>query len=85
MMPGSPALGARYYQEQAPGTAMDGAEVLSLTERVTTPAGAFENCLRTRETSSLEPRAKEYKVYAPGVGIIRDGHPVLVSVKRPTP
>ena len=78
-IPGSPAVGSRYYQEQAPGVAMDRAEVVSLTERITAPGGVFEACLKTKESSPLEPLVKEYKVYAPGVGLVKDGSLVLVS------
>ena len=78
-MPGAPALGSRYYQEQAPGIAMDRAEVVSLTERIATPAGVFTDCLKTKETSPLEPLAHEYKLYAPGIGLVKDGSLVLVS------
>lgn len=78
MMPGTPVAGMRYYQEMAPKVAMDRAEIVSVGERLTVPAGAFERCLKTEETTPLE-RATEYKVYAPGVGIIQDGPLVLVS------
>ncbi|MGI8787167.1 MAG: hypothetical protein ACR2HG_05325 [Pyrinomonadaceae bacterium] len=71
-MPGLALLGARYYQELAPNRAMDRAEIISLSETKTTPAGAFTNCLKTEETTPLEPREKEYKLYAPGVGLIQD-------------
>jgi hypothetical protein len=71
-MPGSPLLGARYYQEIAPKLAMDRAEVKSLSDKLETPAGRFENCLKTEETSALES-AHEVKVYAPGIGLILDG------------
>ena len=70
-MPGTPLLGARYYQEVAPGQAMDRAEVKSLGETLETPAGKFVNCLNTKETSALES-ARETKIYAPGVGLILD-------------
>lgn len=79
MMPGTPAVGMRHDQERAPGIAMDHAEIVSLTERVTTPAGTFERCLRTKETTPLEKGAVEYKVYAPGIGLIQDGSLKLVS------
>ena len=79
MMPGTPKVGMKFYQEQATGVAMDRAEILSVTERVTTPAGAFERCVKTRETTPLEKFAREYKLYAPGVGLIRDGDMTLVS------
>lgn len=71
-MPGTPLLGARYYQEIAPKVAMDRAEVKGLKDKLETPAGRFENCLNTEETSALE-RAREVKVYAPGIGLISDG------------
>jgi len=72
-------IGQRYYQEAAPGVAMDRARVVSVTERGTTPAGTFERCLKTEETTPLEPGDKEYKLYAPGVGLIQDGPLVLIS------
>jgi len=71
-MPGTPLLGARYYQEIAPKVAMDRAEVISLNDHLETPAGKFENCLNTAESSAIES-AHETKVYAPGVGLIYDG------------
>lgn len=72
MMPGTPVVGARYHQEFAPGIAMDRARIVNVTERLTTPAGRFEKCLKTEETSPLE-RGKSHKVYAPGIGLILDG------------
>jgi hypothetical protein len=79
MMPGSPTVGLRYYTEMAPKVAMDRAEIVSLTERLTTPAGTFEKCLKTEETTPLEPKAREFKLYAPGVGLIKDGALDLTS------
>lgn len=71
-MPGLILLGARYYQEIAPKVAMDRAEIISTSETKTTPAGTFTNCLKTEETTPLEPKEKEYKFYAPGIGLIQD-------------
>src|SRR5262249_39811573 len=65
--PGSPLLGARYYQEIAPDVAMDRAEVVSLTETMETPAGKFTDVLKTIETTPLEPETRESKYYAAGV------------------
>ncbi len=79
MMPGLILLGARYYQEIAPGIAMDRAEIISTTEQMKTVAGAFINCLKMEETTPLEPKNKEYKFYAPGIGLIRDGDLLLVG------
>jgi len=85
IMPGEPLIGARYYQEIAPGEAMDRAEIMSLGDTLETPAGKFTGCLRTRESSGIEP-GREEKVYAPGIGIIKDGSLRLVrhGPSRPT-
>jgi hypothetical protein len=79
MMPGAPAVGMRYYQEQAPDIAMDRAEITSVTDNVTTPAGAFVRCVTTLETSPLEKTTREIKNYAPGLGLVKDGTLRLVS------
>ena len=79
MMPGQVLLKARYYQEVAPGAAMDRAETVSLSETVTTPAGKLENCQKTEETTPLEPGDKGYKLYARGIGLVQDGSLKLVK------
>jgi hypothetical protein len=79
-LPGQPRAGRRVYQGVAPRVAMDRLEVVSVGERVTVPAGAFDACLRTRHTTSLAPgRAATDRVYAPGVGLIVDGPLQLVK------
>ncbi len=72
MMPGTPLLKGRHYQEIAPGVAMDRAEIVGLNETVTTPAGKFEKCLKVEETTPLNAKEKEFKFYAPGIGIVQD-------------
>jgi hypothetical protein len=79
MMPGIILLGSSFYQEVAPGIAMDRAEIVSVSEALQTPAGKFQNCMKTEETAPLEPKNKEYKLYAPGVGLVRDGELLLIS------
>jgi hypothetical protein len=79
MMPGSPLLGSRFYQEVAPNVAMDRCEIISTSETLQTQAGRFENCLKTEETTPLEPKSKEHKYYAKGVGLIRDADLYLVN------
>lgn len=71
IMPGSPKPKMKYYQEVAPGVAMDRAEVVSLKETCRTPAGVFKNCLKVKESSPLA-RGAEYKYHAPGIGLVRD-------------
>ncbi len=79
IMPGTVLLGARYYQEIAPDVAMDRAEVVSLTETLETKAGKFDSVLKTEETTPLERDEREYKDYAPGIGLIQDGDLKLVK------
>jgi len=79
IMPGTYLLGSRYYQEIAPENAMDRAEIISINETMKTPAGSFTNCLKTEETTPLEPKEKEFKYYAPGIGLIKEENLLLVE------
>lgn len=83
MIPGTPLLGGRYYQEIAKGVAMDRAEIASVSHTCKTPSGTYHDCLRTIETTPLEPGAREAKVYARGIGLIKDGALRLKEVRRP--
>ena len=78
MMPGVPLIGGRYYQEMAPGAAMDRAEIVATSESFTVPAGAFRNVLRTLESSALES-GKEPKLYGRDVGLLQEGSLKLVK------
>lgn len=79
MMPGLPLAGSKFYQEVAPKVAMDRAEVVGVRETVKTPAGEFKNCVKFEETTPLEPKTKDYKWYAPGVGLVQSGDQKLVK------
>jgi len=83
MMPGRPSVGDRFYQEVAPGKALDRAEIVGLHETLKTPAGEFKDCLKAAETTPLEKGGKEFKVFAPGVGLIKDGPLRLVEYGVP--
>jgi hypothetical protein len=72
IVPADPKVGDKYYQELAPDVAEDRAEVVSLTETLNTPAGNFEDVLKVEETTPLEPGVKEFKLHAPGIGLIQD-------------
>jgi hypothetical protein len=79
MLPGQPKVGQKFQQEMAPGVGMDRIEIKSLTEKVATPAGAFENCIVVEETTPLEKGVTGRKWYAKGVGVVRDAEMLLVS------
>lgn len=67
-MPAEPRPGLAYRQEYYAGEAEDRAKVLSVSEQVEVPFGHFDQVVLTKDLVPLEPRALEYKLYAPGVG-----------------
>lgn len=71
IMKAASQVGDLYRQEFALGVAEDMAEVLSLNESLLVNSVTYNNCLKTKEFSPLEPDALENKFYAPGVGNIR--------------
>jgi hypothetical protein len=85
IMPGAPELGQPYRQEYYAGVAEDMGEVISLNESVTVPHGSFEDVLKTREWTPLEPGDEEHGYYAPGLGLVLeaegDDRLELVSVE----
>ncbi len=83
IMPGTALLGSKYFQEIAPGEALDRAEITSLDEVLETPAGTFEDSLETVETTPLDPEEESSKLYAPGVGLIFDDILFLVEASDP--
>lgn len=82
IMPAQITVGAKYYQEVAPGVALDRAVNISVTETVKTPAGEFKDCLKVEETNPLESNSRESKYYAPGVGMVQSEDLKLVRYGR---
>jgi hypothetical protein len=84
IMPDSAFLvGSRYFQEIAPGVALDRAEHAAFDLEIETPAGEFEDCIRIVETTPLEPGAESIKVYCPRIGLVADGDLLLQAVFEP--
>ena len=79
IMPGDPSVGMKYYQEIAPDVALDRAEVVSLDEDLEVPAGDVCECLKTKEGTALNLLEREFKTYAPGIGLIQDQKLLLVD------
>jgi hypothetical protein len=69
IMLAEPKVGHVYRQEYLAGEAEDIAEIVSLNETVTVPAGTFQNCLKTRDRSAIDKSIDAYKYYCPGVGL----------------
>ncbi|OHB64833.1 MAG: hypothetical protein A2Y77_16565 [Planctomycetes bacterium RBG_13_62_9] len=70
IMLANPQVGDHYYQEFFPGEAEDEAVVVALNQSISTGLGDFTNVLQTYETTALEPDAREFKYYAPGIGLV---------------
>lgn len=70
IMKAAPAVGDAYRQEYLAGEAEDEAQVLALAEAAQVPFGSFTGCVKTLETTALEPSVAEHKFYARGVGLI---------------
>jgi hypothetical protein len=68
VMPADPATGMSYREESKPGDAEDQASVLSTSAQAEVPFGHFADAVLTSNTSPLEPKVQEYKLYAEGVG-----------------
>ena len=71
IMPGTPKVGMKYFQQIAPGVAMDRAEIVDLTGTLETTAGSISSLLTTREESDLDGGQQAIKVYASGIGLVR--------------
>ncbi|MEW6401982.1 MAG: hypothetical protein AB1649_09290 [Chloroflexota bacterium] len=61
-----------YFQEFYAGKAEDKGQVLSVAEEVSIPFGSFQNVLRTRDFSAIDPNLNENKFYASGIGMIKE-------------
>src|SRR3990172_4557928 len=72
LMPGSFQLGAKYVFDGHEAEAYGYTENMETGMTLVTPAGKFENCVRTREYSLTNPSDVTDKFWCQGVGIIRD-------------
>ena len=70
IMPAEPQVGISYRQEYYKGEAEDNGAVLALDQQADVAQGHFEDALLTADTITIEPDVLEYKLYAPGVGLV---------------
>src|SRR5215211_3710150 len=73
-MPAEPQVGEEFEQERAPGVAEDRSTVVAVGLEVTTPAGTFSDCIKTRDFAPLD-NVTEFKYYCPDVGLVREEPP----------
>jgi hypothetical protein len=72
VMPAAPKVGDAYRQEYYPGEAEDMMEIIEVGGHLAVTAGSFDDVVRTKDWSPLEPEVVEEKAYARGVGRIRE-------------
>jgi hypothetical protein len=72
IMPADPRATDAYRQEFYAGHAEDQAWIVGVKASVRVPAGRLRHVLRTFEWSRLEPGVVSTKLYAQGVGIVRE-------------
>lgn len=85
IMPADPQVGDGYYQEAAPGIALDQGRVDEL-DLVTTIDGVEYDTIRINDTNPIddeEPCTVEEKRYALGIGEVKDTVLEVVSVTNP--
>jgi hypothetical protein len=83
-----PPIGSSYRQEFYEGEAEDVGTILATDETADVPWGMFAGCLKTSDTTPLEPGVYEEKYYALGIGPVletddEDGRTELVDVTGP--
>ncbi len=89
IMQGKPQLGSVYREEYYLGHAEDEAEIVSLSETLKVPYGYYNEVLKTKNTTRLEPSLLENKYYARGIGSVLEidvsggsGKVELIEVKN---
>ena len=70
IMLAAPKPGAPYHQEYYPGEAEDTGKVVAVDVPVTLGDGSQYTCTKILDSSTLTPKAKAFKYYAPGVGVV---------------
>ena len=72
VMEANPQIPDAYRQEFLVGQAEDTAWIVDRGGSTTVPYGTLRNVLTTLEATRREPGAYDQKVYAPGIGIVRE-------------
>ena len=81
IMPGRPAVGDRFYLEDAPG-AVERVEIADLDAKLETPLRSFAGLVHCREHDVLDGGVS-LKWYARGVGMVGDDGMRVVKIEQP--
>ena len=83
-MPVDLTPGFAYYQEFAPADdAVDEARTVGVLDSLKVGSTTYRNVLQVLETTAAEPDSREFKFYAPGVGLIRAEEDLDVKSRQP--
>ncbi|MGL5008273.1 MAG: hypothetical protein ACRC6I_00195 [Paracoccaceae bacterium] len=84
LIPGAPKVGDTVFIGQAPDAGeMAFFEVIATDAAVTGPAGSFTGVLKLRHGSTLDPEDREFKYYAPGLGMILEEDDLSAAFDTP--
>ncbi len=83
-MPAVLTVGDNFFQEFAPSDeALDEALIWALGLQIVSGGRSFMDVVQIYESSSLDPGLREFKYYAPGVGIIRADEGLSLAYANP--
>ena len=84
IMPSALTVGFNYFQDYAVAAdALDHATIASVNNTVSIGIGTFTNVVQILEGSVLDPEFREYKYYAPGVGLILAEEGLDINLQNP--
>lgn len=84
IMPAEPQPGMAYFEEHAPADeAMDFGRIEAVGLTLDGPAGPFAEVVKVFDGSTIEPDAREWKFYAPGIGSVREEEDLDASLANP--
>lgn len=84
IMPADVTIGFNYYQEFAPNDqAVDEGTTFSVGGTLSIGGGDFTNVLQVFESTALDPEARGFKYFAPGIGLIFEEEGVDGNFENP--
>ena len=84
IMPARQIIGQRYFQEIARrDEALDKGKTHAILDRLRVGGTVYRNVLRVLETNPFEPNDREFKYYAPRVGVIRIEEGLNKNLRNP--
>ena len=84
IMPVSRKLGFNYFQEHAPkDEALDHGLTFAVLDKLKVGEATYFKVLKVLERSAADPDARDFKYYAPGIGLIREDEGLNRQLRNP--